>query len=53
MIIETKIELFINPDGTVLSPWWSEEAAEYLCDLCGNRDSEKCKDCLNKNRWCG
>jgi len=48
-----EIELFINVNGTVLSPWWSEEISGYLCALCGCRDSGQCDLCLNKNKWCG
>jgi hypothetical protein len=49
----TEIELVIRPDGTVESPWWTPEIAEYLCSLCGRWGSEECENCLNRNPWCG
>jgi hypothetical protein len=30
------IEININPDGTIHCGWWTPEAAEIVCSICGN-----------------
>jgi hypothetical protein len=58
-----EIELSINLNGTVETPWWTPEIAEYICDLCGKRGTEACQQeevdgltvlrCVNINPYCG
>ncbi len=60
---QTEIVLSIKPDGTIESPWWSPEVAEYICDLCGKKGTDECRQkvggsislivCVNANPFCG
>lgn len=59
-----EIVLAIKPDGTVETPWWRPEIAEYICELCGKKGTDACQQkieglslplirCLNANPYCG
>jgi len=58
------IELNIKPNGTVETPWWTPETAEYICEICGKKGTEACQEpvegsnfsiikCVNANPYCG
>ncbi len=59
-------ELNISLDGTVETPWWTAEIAEYICELCGKKGTKACQEevtvggssftigrCVNINPYCG
>jgi hypothetical protein len=49
--------LEFSSDGTVHSDWWTPEAGDMLCALCGKcpgwESVKKPLDCVAGNRWCG
>ena len=49
------VSFSISSDGAITAGWWSKEASEILCELCGECTPEKDKplDCLVINSWCG
>lgn len=62
--MQGETEFVVKQDGTVENSWWTPEIGEYICELCGNRGTEKCQQdvngstiplfiCVNANPYCG
>jgi hypothetical protein len=52
-----EIEIRFLPDGTVETDWWTPEAGDILCGICGGCPGHRSPDvdrrCPAGNPWCG